>query len=220
MTFLSLFDLPTETPDAHGVAWGPGSLDEANDLLHRAHYLGPLYSGGSDLILAGRKDGEVVAVQLWKRPTARWLPNDGTWLELARWCLTPAAGPNAGSRCHRASLPHLRALGARTLVSYSDPSAGHSGALYRACNWVWAPHWSRLRPPPTGNGSWRPGEQQHVKDRWIFHVARHDPGRLRLFCDDPGAVRYWQCNGTPEQRRWAAASPYSRAWLASPEETA
>jgi len=58
-----------------------------------------------------------------------------------------------------------------TLVSYSDPSAGHTGALYRACNWRWAPTWHRLRPPPSGNGSWQEGKQQHVKDRWYFPIS-------------------------------------------------
>ncbi len=207
MSFLSLFDLPTEVPDAYGVAWGPGSVDEANDLLRRAHYLGPLYSGGAELVICGRRDGEVVACQVWRRPTSRNLPNDGTWLELSRWCLTPAAGPNAGSRCHRAALPDLRRLKARTLVSYSDPSAGHTGSLYRACNWLWAPTWHRLRPPPTGQGDWGTGRQE-VKDRWVFHVTRTDPARPLLRPDDPAAIRHWVANGTDVERRWAQRSPY------------
>jgi hypothetical protein len=61
-------------------------------------------------------------------------------------------------------------------VSYSDPSVGHTGALYRACNWWWAPTWHRLRPPPSGNGSWSDGRVQSVKDRWIFPL-RPDPDR-------------------------------------------
>jgi hypothetical protein len=215
VSFLALFDLPQETPDAHGVSWGPGSLTEANDLLRRAHYLGPLYSGGAELVVAGRRDGEIVACQVWRRPTAWMLPNDGAWLELSRWCLTPAAGPNAGSRCHRASVPLLRDRGARTLVSYSDPSAGHTGALYRACNWLWAPTWHRLRPPPTGQGDWGTGRQE-VKDRWAFHVARHDPTRELLVPDDAGALAHWARNATDEERRWAARSPYMGAWVRQP----
>ena len=58
-----------------------------------------------------------------------------------------------------------------TVVSYSDPSVGHTGALYKACNWTWAPTWHRLRPPPTGNGSWKNGEAQSVKDRWVCILA-------------------------------------------------
>lgn len=208
MTLVALFDLPTEEPDSFGVAWGPGSLNEANDLLRRKHYLGPLYSGGSEVVFVGRRDGQVVACQIWRRPTSRNLPNDGTWLELSRWCLTPEAGMNAGSRCHRAALSLLRDVGARTLVSYSDPSAGHTGSLYRACNWLWAPTWHRLRPPPTGNGEWTKGIAQAVKDRWVFHVTRHDPARTILRPNDPAAVLYWLRNGTEQERRWASASGY------------
>lgn len=208
MTLISLFDLPTEQPDSLGVAWGPGSLDEANDLLRREHYLGPLHSGGSDLVFVGRSGGEVVACQIWRRPTSRNLPNDGSWLELSRWCLTPQAGQNAGSRCHKASLPLLRDAGARTLVSYSDPSAGHTGSLYRACNWLWAPTWHRLRPPPSGNGEWTKGTAQSVKDRWVFHVTRHDPARAALPTEDLAAVGHWLTNGTASERKWALVSPY------------
>jgi hypothetical protein len=206
---LSLFDSESDAePDRAGVTWGHGSLVEANDLLHREHYLGPLRTGGNALIFVGRKDHRVVACQVWRRPTSRNLPADGTWLELSRWCLTAEAGPNAGSRCHRAVLPALRELGARTVVSYSDPSAGHTGALYRACNWLWAPTWLRLRPPPTANGDWGGVGLQAVKDRWIFHVARRDPARSILPTDDHAAVRYWLTHGTDAERKWAAASPY------------
>lgn len=208
MTLIALFDLADEKPDALGVAWGPGTLTEANDLLRREHYLGPLYSGGCEIVFVGRRDGEVVACQIWKRPTSRRLPNDGTWLELSRWCLTPRAGANAGSRCHRAGLPLLRDTGVRTLVSYSDPSHGHTGSLYRACNWLWAPTWLRLRPPPGGHGAWTKGNPESIKDRWVFHVARHDSARAILRPDDAAAIRHWMRNGTDQERRWAAASGY------------
>lgn len=161
------------------ATFGPVDLPSANALLSEQHYLGPLRSGAR-YVFGLTIGGELVAVQLWKAPTARNLPNDGTWLELARWCLTPGAGPNAGSRQHAAFVRWLRttdaAASVTTLVSYSDPSQGHTGALYRACNWSWSPTWHRLRPPPSGNGSWKPGRSQAVKDRWIFRV-RPDPNR-------------------------------------------
>lgn len=105
------------------------------------------------------------------KPTSRRLPQDGTWLELVRWCLVGI--PNGGSMQWKAV---RRALAVdrpelTTVVSYSDPSAGHTGALYRACNWQWAPTWHRLRPPPTANGSWQSERKQAVKDRWVFVVA-------------------------------------------------
>ena len=110
------------------------------------------------------------------KPTSRRLPQDGTWLELVRWCLTGER--NAGSRQWAVVSRWLRAERPEvtTVISYSDPSVGHTGALYKACNWKWCPTWHRLRPPPTGNGSWQRGKQSSVKDRWVF-ALRADPRR-------------------------------------------
>ena len=118
-------------------------------------------------------------VMLFAKPTARRLPQDGTWLELIRWCLVGVR--NGGSMQWRkvrkellAQFPELT-----TVVSYSDPSQGHTGALYKACNWQWRPTWHRLKPPPTGNGSWKDGVIQSVKDRWVFEL-RPDPRRAEI----------------------------------------
>jgi hypothetical protein len=123
-------------------------------------------------------------------PTSRRLPRE--WLELSRWCLT--GEPNAGSRQWAAVARYLRASrpDVSTVVSYSDPSVGHTGALYKACNWIWAPTWHRLREPPTGQGSWSDGIRQAAKDRWVFPLrpdARrealllpHDESLLRAGC--------------------------------------
>lgn len=189
------------------IAWDMGDLIEANDLLRRHHYLGPLKSGGK-LIIIGTRNDYPVAAAIWKHPTSRALPSDGTWFELARWCLTPDAGPNAGSVMHKATLQLIRTHlpHVTTLVSYSDPSQGHTGALYRACNYRWCPTWQRLRPPPTGGGEWTPGKQQNVKDRWIYPV-RPDPVRtIRLRVNDNGAVRHWHRTATNTERRWARLS--------------
>ena len=147
---------------------------ETVQLLASAHYLGPVRNGR--IAFAQWSAGIMVAAQVWKLPTSRRLPNDGTWLELSRWCLTTDAGQNAGSRQHAFAVKWIRTNmpTVTTLVSYSDPSQGHTGSLYKACNWEWAPTWHRLRPPPSGNGRWAPGAPQSVKDRWVFHV-RNDP---------------------------------------------
>ena len=168
--------LPFDPPGQ--LVWSEATIAEVNALLAGNHYLGPLRNGGR-FLFAGFVDGAAVAAQVWRAPTARHLPADGSWLELSRWCLTPAAGANAGSRMHGWVVKWLRANApdVTTLVSYSDPSRGHTGALYRACNWKWRPTWHRLRPPPTGNGAWSPGEMQAVKDRWVFELrpdARRD----------------------------------------------
>lgn len=194
--------------DSLGVEWRLGTTTEANMLLAVHHYLGPLASGGRMTII-GAVDGEPVAAMIWRHPTSRRLPQ--SWFELSRWCLTPAAGANAGSRMHKQALRLIRrhAPTVTTLVSYSNPEHGHTGALYRACNWMWAPTWHRLRTPPTGNGDWGSGRQA-VKDRWVFPV-QPDP-RLAdvLAIDDAAAIRHWQANAEPHERRWAALSPTMR----------
>jgi hypothetical protein len=124
-------------------------LDEeltANQLLDRHHYLGAIGKGDVYRDLFG--------VMVFANPTARRLPQK-RWLELVRWCLLDRGGAG-GSQQWRNARAWLVSLHphATTVVSYSDPSAGHTGALYRACNWLWAPTWHRLREPPTGNGSW------------------------------------------------------------------
>lgn len=139
--------------------------------LDERHYLGA--SG------RGTAWSDEFGVMLFAKPTARRLPQDGTWLELIRWCLVGVR--NGGSMQWRkvrkellAQFPELT-----TVVSYSDPSQGHTGALYKACNWQWRPTWHRLKPPPTGNGSWKDGVIQSVKDRWVFEL-RADPRRAEI----------------------------------------
>lgn len=165
-------------PDVDELAFEVADRYEVNALLAARHYLGPLRTGRADVMIGGWVNGRLVAAAVWRRPAARYLPNDGSWLELARWCLTAEAGENAGSRMHAWTVRYLRRERPEvtTLVSYSDPSQGHTGALYKACNWLWRPTWHRLRPPPTGNGSWDGVTMQSVKDRWIYPLRR-DPAR-------------------------------------------
>ncbi len=177
----ALFVLPSrDLPNTGTVEWRQVRRQEISWLLREQHYLGPIMR--DRYVFAGMIGDVAVAAQVWTAPTARHLPSDGSWLELARWCLTPNAGMNAGSRMHGAFVRWLRKHDSlvTTLVSYSDPSQGHTGALYKACNWRWAPTWHRLRPPPTGNGNWgKPDAQQSVKDRWVFAV-RDDSGREQV----------------------------------------
>ena len=116
-----------------------------NQVLARYHYLGPIDRGFSYR--------DAFGVCVLANPSSRRLPQD-RWLELVRWCLY--GEHNGGSRQWKAVASWLRETlpEVTTVVSYSDPSAGHTGALYRACNWLWAPTWHRLREPPSGNGSW------------------------------------------------------------------
>lgn len=173
------------------------ALDVANDILRERHYLGSSRRGFAYCDHAG--------VMVFAAPTSRRLPT--TWLELVRWCIVDQT-KNAGSMQWARVLRKLK-LERRevtTVVSYSDPSVGHTGALYRATNWYWAPTWHRLRPPPSGHGGWTDGETQSVKDRWVFPIRR-DPARVQLLTirdasilrRDPSLV-YREPGGVPYRR--------------------
>lgn len=160
--------------------WRPAG--ETAALLKRHHYLGPTRLG------AAYQDE--FGVMVVASPTSRRLPP--TWLELTRWCLL-GRGDNAGSRQWSRFLKALRraAPEATTLISYSDPSVGHGGGLYRACSWWWAPTWHRLRPPPTGQGSWNGEDLESVKDRWVFPLdADRDRVAILTIQDDAILRRY------------------------------
>ena len=134
--------------------------------LEERHYLGTTGRGFAW--------SDEFGVLVLAKPTSRRLPQDGTWLELVRWCLVGIH--NGGSmqwKRVRRVLPEM-APAVTTIVSYSDPSQGHTGSLYRSCNWKWAPTWHRLRPPPTGNGSWKNGKSESVKDRWVCEIAKDE----------------------------------------------
>ena len=141
-----------------------------NQILSRDHYLGP--------IRRGFPYRDEFGVMVFANPSSRLLPQF-SWLELVRWCLIGER--NGGSRQWSRVARWLRSehSGVTTIVSYSDPVQGHTGALYRACGWLWAPTWHRLREPPTGNGDWGNGTRQSVKDRWIF-CLRPDDSREQL----------------------------------------
>jgi len=153
---------------------------EVNQLLVDEHYLGPTNS--ARYCFAGWVDGELVAAQVWRWPTARMLPSDGSWLELSRWCLTHDAGKNAGSRMMGWVARWLRrnAVGVTTLVSYSDPVHGHTGSLYKASGWTYTPthHGDRYDANgygyPSGHGSWDGVTRQSPKHRWTYAIRKAD----------------------------------------------
>lgn len=151
---------------------------EVNALLSTSHYLGPV--NALRYGFAGWIDDTLVAAMVWRWPTARMLPSDGTWLELSRWCLTDQAGKNAGSKMMSWCVRWLRhnAPNVTTLVSYSDPVHGHTGALYKACNWEYRPtHIGRRFDIdgigfPSGNGSWNGRDKQTPKHRWVYELRK------------------------------------------------
>lgn len=138
------------------------SVRETYGLLTERHYLGPTKAAG----FAWRDEFGCI---VFAAPRSRGVPH--RWLEVVRWCLIGT--PNGGSQQWKSATEMIRRQrpDCTTIVSYSDPSQGHVGALYRACNWLWAPTWHRLRPPPSGNGAWTADKPQSVKDRWVFPLA-------------------------------------------------
>jgi hypothetical protein len=192
----------TETPltGLEGL-YGIDGLSVA-EVLRRHHYLGPISRGVSYR--------DEYGVMVFANPSSRRLPQRA-WFELVRWCIVSDV-KNAGSRQWKAATSWLRNhYAVTTVVSYSDPSAGHTGALYRACNWLWAPTWHRLREPPTGNGSWTAGKRQRAKDQWVF-CLRPDESRERLLLIRDDSVRrampwaqYREGSGG-DFKRWLAQS--------------
>jgi hypothetical protein len=161
--------------------WCPPSALSAE--LKANHYLGPINRG------FGYRD-EYGCLVL-SSPTSRRLPLH--WLELSRWCLN--GSKNGGSRQWATvrKLIKTRFPDCTTVVSYSDPSQGHTGALYRACGWKWAPTWHRIVTPPTGNGSWTDGTTQSAKDRWVCLIRRDKARRSVLAIDESYANRFPFC---------------------------
>jgi len=171
------------------------------ELLAENHYLGQSQRGQTYRDEHG--------VMMFANPSSRRLPQH-SWLELVRWCIVDRE-KNAGSRqWGKVRLWLLREFPeVTTIVSYSDPAAGHTGSLYRACNWLWAPTWHRLRPPPSGNGSWTDGKRQEVKDRWVFPLRKSSERASILAINDEGvrAAMPWaefQEKRGGDYKRWLA----------------
>lgn len=171
----------------------PDPKTRANAILRERHYLGPTKRGEAFVSDLG--------VLVIANPTSRMLPQQ-RWTELVRWCIT--GGANSGSKQWAAWAEMARAERQwTTVVSYSDPSAGHDGALYRASGWLWAPTWQRLRPPPSGGGEWTKGDRQAVKDRWVYLLRPDEERGALLAVRDESIVRRipWVGYVEPEWRR-------------------
>lgn len=170
------------------------SVRETYMLLSERHYLGPTKAAG----FAWRDEFGCI---VFAAPRARGIPH--RWLEVVRWCLTGAK--NGGSQQWSSAVQMIRRQrpDCTTIVSYSDPSQGHTGALYRACNWLWAPTWHRLRPPPSGNGAWTEGKVQAVKDRWVYPLQPDENRRIVLAVKDESVERAmpWAGYREPSWRR-------------------
>lgn len=185
-------------------------------LLEDKHYLGAAHR-------ARHTWEDEFGLMVFAAPSARNVPKE--WLELVRWCVVGEViearqgdvieskhlqghgdRTNSGSRQWKAAKQWLLTqTSATTVISYSDPSVGHTGALYRACGWLWAPTWHRLFPSPTGHGQWTTGTSQSVKDRWVA-LLRPDVNR-----EDRLAVKDTRIKRTPwaeyREPKWKRGIP-------------
>ncbi len=193
MTTIETTPRPQSQSEMFDLGAGEASLVRVNAVLSEKHYLGVAQGG---VCWADELGVAVFSVT----PTARNLPLH--WIELSRWCLT--GGKNAGSRQWSRMRRWLlgRFLLATTVVSYSDPSRNHTGALYRACGWLWAPTWHRIVTPPTGNGDWGSGPQA-AKDRWVY-CLRIDRERVAVLQLDESYTRRfpWAKYTEPAGANW------------------
>ena len=107
------------------------------DFAIRAHYLGK-WPGVCVLVLALRRGIDVLGAVVFALPPRETAVRYGavTW-ELARLWVADAVPTNAESWLLAKAIRYVRRTRpeVKVLVSYADPSAGHTGVVYKASNW-------------------------------------------------------------------------------------
>jgi hypothetical protein len=117
----------------------PVSRSEADAMIRR-HYIGR-WPGVCVLTLGMRRQDDrsllgVIVFALPPRETSKRYGGE-TW-ELARLWIDDSVPQNGETWLISAAVRRIRQHHptVRVLVSYADPSAGHSGVIYRAANWT------------------------------------------------------------------------------------
>lgn len=127
----------------------PAKREEVNQCVEQ-HYLGK-WPGVCVLVLAVKHGDETIGVIIYALPPRETSKRYGaeTW-ELARLWLKDAVPKNAETWVIAKSIKHIQkhfpSVG--VLVSYADPSVGHSGTIYKASNWVSDGHTDGERKTP------------------------------------------------------------------------
>ncbi len=110
----------------------------AVDAMIKKHYLGK-WPGVCVLVLALMRDNVAIGVCVFALPPRETSKRYGgeTW-ELARLWLLDSIPKNAETFFIGQAIKYIRINhpSVKTLVSYADPSAGHSGVIYKAANWI------------------------------------------------------------------------------------
>jgi hypothetical protein len=108
------------------------------DSMIRRHYLGK-WPGVCVLILALERDAKIIGTIVFALPPRQADIRYGgkTW-ELARLWLDDAVPQNAETFLISRAVRYIKQnhRDVHCLVSYADPSAQHSGVIYKAANWT------------------------------------------------------------------------------------
>lgn len=115
----------------------PAERYEVDELIKR-HYLG-CWPGVCMLILALKIEAVAFGAIVFSMPPRETKARYGgeTW-ELARLWIDDCIPKNAETWMIGKSIRYIRrhCQSIKALVSYADPSAGHTGIIYRAANWL------------------------------------------------------------------------------------
>lgn len=122
----------------------PCSLREIRSFIEANHYMGSINGVKVTQCFSVKREGLLVGGLIFgQMATNAWRhygDSEGATLELRRLFLVDAAGKNSESRvvafCIRwikRNLPEVKRI-----VSYADPSRGHSGGIYLATNFRYA----------------------------------------------------------------------------------
>lgn len=98
----------------------------------REHYLHSLPRACSEYY-ALIVDNKLRGVAIFGTPTSK--KYNGVALELKRFCLSKGAPKNTCSWFMSKCIGLLTKKGIKKIITYADPSVGHEGGMYRACNY-------------------------------------------------------------------------------------
>jgi hypothetical protein len=121
-----------------GVTYKLVDINDARDFISNYHYLGSM--GRSGVLVGGYVDGQLICAAVLAHPTRKEMYTSmgfckGDVLELTRFVISPFVFNKNLASHFLSKLPKYVPSGTRALISYSDPSAGHLGTIYKAANW-------------------------------------------------------------------------------------
>lgn len=129
--------MPSLFPEARAVRL-VGKRDAVDSMIRKNHYLHS-WPGVVTAVFAMEAEGDVVGVCVYALPPIQTAIRYGgpVW-ELARLWIEDSQGKNSESWFIAQTVKSIerRRVGLLALVSYADPSVGHTGTIYRAANWL------------------------------------------------------------------------------------